>query len=134
MMPKQGNLTQVRYLFFTFSLFLRYLAFRKFVQKQVSIKIDPRPPLSCPHTTQAVEEINILIFIKVMKCMKLIIIFISFRLDPDPDSNPKLTAGRIRIRNKSYGSATLSYTIIYKKRLMRHFQFFLLQIFFSFFS
>ncbi len=28
-------------------------------------------------------------------------------LDPKPDPNPKLTKGRIRIRNKSFGSATL---------------------------
>jgi hypothetical protein len=44
--------------------------------------------------------------------MKFIIVFGSFWLVPDPDQDPEFTSGRSRsrIRNKSFGSATLLQT------------------------
>jgi hypothetical protein len=57
--------------------------------------------------------------------MQLMELKVIFGLDPDPDSNldpnsdPKLTAGRIlsRIRNKHFRSATLDYFVCERDKI-----------------
>jgi hypothetical protein len=75
------------------------------------LQLSPSPSLLfhllSPHT---VEEINILILIQVMQLMKNMMVFGSFWLVPDPNPEPEFTSGRSRIRNKSFGSATLLQT------------------------